>query len=232
MTLIDDLISIKADLHSIPVDLGLPQYRTIAVRKSQLNDGEITPIFKDFVLEPPVHIANVPTRYVGMELTRNTVVIAQDDFFVKNLPRLYAKEFLELDIEFYTIDPVIQSGAIVGGIKCQLLDVLDSKALSWQLVLRKMSDRELSPVVQAVTIKNSSEAIDVDAIDLSAGSYPLSDSTDLAYSYRGGVRLDGSWVVERTNKSTQAVTIAVYQNNPNYIFLLNAWSSRDDLEYS
>lgn len=148
MSLISDLTQLKADLHSIPTDLGLPQYRQIVIRKVLLPDGEIIPQFKDFLLSQKVHVVNIPTRFVGLELTRNSIVISEDDLFCKNLPRLYSKTFLEQDIEFYVVDPVFnESGQVIDGIRCQLLDVRDNRTLSWQLMLRKDPDNsQIEPV--------------------------------------------------------------------------------------
>lgn len=139
--LIQDLTQLRLELHQIPSQLGHPSWRKIGLRKSFLPPSPaILPVLKDYIIDIPIKVTNVPSRYQGMELSNGAIIISQNDYYVKNLPRTFSKDFLKKGIEFYWIDPVAEGDQIVSGIRCSLLDILDNRATTWELILRQLND--------------------------------------------------------------------------------------------
>lgn len=154
MALVDRMVTLNARLQSIPIRLGVPQFRDLMVRHVEL-DQDLMGVRTDELLAPRPQVANVPTRLVGLglaagrsQLSSGDIVIAQDDFQVTGIPRSYSLDYLQKDVEFYVINPPIVEGSITydsrdnpaGGIFCKLLTVRDNELLTWNLILRKMVD--------------------------------------------------------------------------------------------
>lgn len=157
MSLIDRMIGLKARLQGIPERMGVPQYRSLLIRHTILDD-DLLPSHTDTLIQPKPWIQSVPTRLVGFEIagaSGGSISINADDYQVKEVPRSYAKDFFEKDVSLVVIDPALaidpttgaaevlynSQGEPAGGIYCKILTVRDDELLSWSLLLREYSDR-------------------------------------------------------------------------------------------
>lgn len=146
--LITDMLGLAADIQGIAIDLGVRQYRQLAVRKRITLPNKATSL-TDYLLFPRPQVKTISTNYIGMPLGNN-LMISQTDLQVDRVSRAYQRSFLEKGNEFYILDPIIsvaENGAkyISGGTRCKLLFIEDRATLYWRLILSEYPDQSNFP---------------------------------------------------------------------------------------
>jgi len=137
--LIPRLQLLKDKLIQIPRDLGVPTYRNLAVRKK----STLTDNFKDYIFDPVPKIVNLNDRQISELLTKDTIQISLEDFFVKHISRVTnTRESLTKGIEFYIVDYQKVAGQIKG-IKCRLIFLDEVGTTSYAMYLKRLSDHIL-----------------------------------------------------------------------------------------
>jgi hypothetical protein len=144
MTLVQDYQKIKDRLIAIPRELGMPQYRTLVIRKkSHLNEQRLY----DHIIDPTPKVVNVNERQISEIASRDTVQISVEDYFVKHLSRVnYTPQFLLTDVEFYILD-YSNNDCEISGIRCKPIFLDESKTTSYEMILKRVSDHETLEVV-------------------------------------------------------------------------------------
>lgn len=144
MSLIRELQKLKDNLIRLPEELGMPQYRPVAIRK--LHDSGL---FYDELLTPTPKVGKVNNGDFGSSttielLSQGTIEITAKDFLLKHVSRVrYTYEFLSEKLEYYIVDYcVVWHGTqqILTGIRCKPLLVDDSGTTSYKVVLKRLAD--------------------------------------------------------------------------------------------
>lgn len=137
MTLISNLQALKDRLIVLPKDLGMPQYRELAVRKKT---GLQT--VSDYIFSPTPKIVNLNDRQISELLSKDTVQISIEDYFVKHISRVqHDRQFLMKDVDFYIVDYNNVNGVIYG-IKAKPIFLDEAGTTSYSLILKRLSDHE------------------------------------------------------------------------------------------
>jgi virulence-associated protein VagC len=153
MTLVNDMQRLKDDLLRLPREFGLPQYRRLAVRKRSPQST-----LYDRIISPTPKTVNLNARQIAELMSKETVQVSTEDFWVKHLSRVnYTREFLLDDIDFYILDYSSQSNGTVSGIRCKPVFLDESKATSYSLAMKRMGDREVIERVGSATYSSSNQ---------------------------------------------------------------------------
>lgn len=144
--LVPRLTGLKDRLMQIPQSLGVPQYRSVYIRKLQYEENSVFASRYDLKLETPCKANNVRPRLVGLPVDNNTILSYND--IELEISRTYNLEVIQNDVKYFIIDPEFDAqGRIISGIKCRLLYIDDSKLLYWGVILRLFSDdRTIEPL--------------------------------------------------------------------------------------
>ncbi|MGJ3244942.1 MAG: hypothetical protein ACFE0I_02575 [Elainellaceae cyanobacterium] len=135
MSLISDLTALKAELQQIPIDLGVPQYRSLTIHKAYLPDGALIPIESDLEIEPNPYIVSAPSKLVGLPIGgqgQSNILIEQTDLMVSRIPRTYTRSQLLDNASYYLVD---------GSIKCKYLQLIDKYTLDWRMLFRPFPEQ-------------------------------------------------------------------------------------------
>lgn len=140
MTLIQQLQKLKDNLIVLPEQLGMPQYRPVAIRK--LHESGL---FYDEILTPTPKVSNISEFNSEIELlSQGTIEISSRDFFLKHVSRVrYDFDFLDKNLEFYIVDYCVEwqeSQQIIKGIRCKPLLIDESGTTSYKIVLKRLAD--------------------------------------------------------------------------------------------
>jgi hypothetical protein len=141
--LIPRLQALKDELIRLPFNFGVPSYRELAVRKRSPNLKEgIFPYCYDEILSPVPKVVNVNDRQISELISKDSVQISVEDFFVKHVSRVrYDREFLLKDVEFYILDYVNTNDRIFG-IKCRPIFLDEAGTTSYSMFLKRLSDHQ------------------------------------------------------------------------------------------
>lgn len=151
MTLIQDLQKLKDELIVLPEQLGMPQYRSVAIRKLG-GSG----LFYDEILEPTPKVGKVNDRDFGTStdfelLSQGTIEITTKDFLLKHVSRVrYSYQFLTEKVEYYIVDYCWGWNGdqqVIEGIKCKPVLVDESGTTSYKVVLKRLADHQIIPSV-------------------------------------------------------------------------------------
>lgn len=144
MTLISNLQVLKDKLIEIPKVLGVPSYRELAVRKKT---GDLTTA--DYIFVPTPKVVNLNDRQISEIISKDTVQISIEDFFVKHISRvLHDRKFLIEDVEFYILD-YLKVGSVISGIRCRPIFLDEAGTTSYSMVLKRLSDHEVIGSINA-----------------------------------------------------------------------------------
>jgi phospholipase C len=138
MTLIANLQVLKDKLIRLPTDFGVPSYRQLVVRKKYDNEDG----FYDHVFDPVPKTVNLNDRQISELISKQTVEISVEDYFVKHISRVqHDREFLTKNIEFYILDYKVEFN-VISGIKCRLIFLDESGTTSYAMFLKRLSDHQ------------------------------------------------------------------------------------------
>lgn len=138
MTLIGNLQILKDKLIEIPTVLGVPSYRNLVARKKLNADDS----FYDYVFSPVPKVVNLNDRQISELISKGTVEISIEDYFVKHISRVkHDRKFLTENIEFYILD-YKKRFDVISGIKCRLLFLDEAGITSYSMFLKRLSDHK------------------------------------------------------------------------------------------
>lgn len=118
------------------------QYRDLAIRRLTLVDGESSPLATTILVKPTPIITTVPPHLSrDIAVSGRQVTISVNDFVVKLATRDHRIEELTGEGMSYWVDGKLdESGNLVGGIECELVNLDDSLKSMWRMILVRTPD--------------------------------------------------------------------------------------------
>ena len=166
MSLVEKMTALKANLLGLPTRFGMPQYaKHVYICKAFIQDGQFIPTIQ-WLLISPCKVEGVPARMIGLPYGNSTVLLSESDVLLKNIPRTYTYQDLTESVDFYAIGSVSpsnqdlilaqggnallaqgdsmamsNSGLFDSVAQYSLAHISHHKTLSWEIILRKHTDR-------------------------------------------------------------------------------------------
>lgn len=138
----------------LPVRFGVHQAcHTLIVRHTTIDPETLEETTTDSKLVAH-HISTVDRSLIGLTIggaSMDGIQVAANDWQVQGIPRSYSREWLTKDVQWFVLDPELNTdgtmklnnGQPVGGTMLKLILLQDKPKnyLAWDMVMREFSDR-------------------------------------------------------------------------------------------